>query len=50
LMESLGPQKGLMSGSGPTVFAICRNMKEARRLCSTLRGEGYEAYWMRTTR
>jgi 4-diphosphocytidyl-2-C-methyl-D-erythritol kinase len=50
LMESLGPQKVLMSGSGPTVFAICRNMKEARRLCSTLRGEGYEAYWMRTTR
>jgi 4-diphosphocytidyl-2-C-methyl-D-erythritol kinase len=49
-MEDMGARKVLMSGSGPTVFAVCATVKEARRLCSRLRGEGYEAYWMRTTR
>ncbi len=50
LMESMGPSKVLMSGSGPTVFAVCESRKEARRLCDRLRGECYEAYWMRTSR
>lgn len=40
----------LMSGSGPTVFTICRNIDEARELSQELRNQGYEAYWTKTTK
>lgn len=42
--------KVLMSGSGPTVFAVYRHMGEAKKACSLLREKGYEAYWTKTTR
>lgn len=38
----------LMSGSGPTVFAMCRTIADAKVVCENLRQEGYEAYWTKT--
>ncbi|MBR4862122.1 MAG: 4-(cytidine 5'-diphospho)-2-C-methyl-D-erythritol kinase [Firmicutes bacterium] len=38
----------LMSGSGPTVFAVYASEKEARSACQLLRGMRYEAYWAGT--
>lgn len=38
----------LMSGSGPTVFGVCRSLKEAQSVCESLRKAGYEAYWTKT--
>ncbi len=45
MMQDLGPVKTLMSGSGPTVFSVFRDMKSARVACARLRERGYEAYW-----
>ncbi len=38
----------LMSGSGPTVFAVYPSEEEARKACMLLRGLRYEAYWANT--
>lgn len=38
----------LMTGSGPTVFAMFSNMQQAKEACYKMRGNGYEAYWART--
>ena len=38
----------LMSGSGPTVFGVCKSLKEAQSVCESLRKSGYEAYWTKT--
>ena len=38
----------LMTGSGPTVFAMFSNMKQAKKACHKMREEGYEAYWAKT--
>lgn len=38
----------LMSGSGPTVFAVYSKESEARKVCMLLRGLRYEAYWAST--
>lgn len=38
----------LMSGSGPTVFAMCRTITDAKAVCGNLRQRGYEAYWTKT--
>lgn len=38
----------LMSGSGPTVFAVYSKESEARKACMFLRGLRYEAYWAST--
>ena len=38
----------LMSGSGPTVFAIYSSEAEARQACMLLRSMRYEAYWAST--
>lgn len=43
-------EKVLMSGSGPTVFALYKKIGEARKACSLLREQGYEAYWTKTTK
>lgn len=43
-------EKVLMSGSGPTVFAVYQKLGEARKACSMLREQGYEAYWTKTTK
>lgn len=39
----------LMSGSGPTVFALYNEMDDAKKVCSVLRNKGYESYWTKTT-
>lgn len=50
LMEDDRALKVLMSGSGPTVFAIYQHMGEAKNACQMLRRNGYEAYWTKTTK
>lgn len=50
IMQSTGAEKVLMSGSGPTVFAVYKDMKAAMSACDTLRKKDYEAYWTKTTR
>lgn len=40
----------LMSGSGPTVFGIFRNITAAKDACQALRECGYEAYWTKTVK
>ena len=43
-------EKVLMSGSGPTVFAVYGNIVDAKKACGRLRRQGYEAYWTKTTK
>lgn len=43
-------EKVLMSGSGPTVFAVYPSLETAKSACLALRKQGYEAYWTKTTR
>lgn len=43
-------EKVLMSGSGPTVFAVFKNISDAKTVCAQLRQQGYEAYWTKTTK
>lgn len=40
----------LMSGSGPTVFALFDRMEAAKEVCHLLRKKGYESYWTKTTK
>lgn len=49
LETETGAEKVLMSGSGPTVFAVYSLEKAARRACETMRDLRYEAYWVNTT-
>lgn len=39
----------LMSGSGPTIFALCRTREEAQTACETLKVYYKETFWTRTT-
>ena len=39
----------LMSGSGPTVFGLVRNIAEAKEICSQMRQKNKESFWTRTT-
>ena len=41
-------EKVLMTGSGPTVFALFGKLVDAQKACKELRSEGYEAYWAKT--
>ena len=50
MMEDDRAEKVLMSGSGPTVFALYQRLGEARKACAMLRERGYEAYWTKTTK
>jgi len=50
LEEDQRAEKVLMSGSGPTVFALYQKIGEARKACTMLREQGYEAYWTKTTK
>ena len=47
-MKGLGAAYALMSGSGPTVFGIFGNIRDAQNASQALREEGLEAYWTRT--
>lgn len=42
-------EKTLMSGSGPTVFAMYPCREEAKAASENLRRRGYESYWTKTT-
>lgn len=48
MKASSGVKHVVMSGSGPTVFAIYETYKDAKRACLSLREQGYEAYWTQT--
>lgn len=48
IVEKTDADKVLMSGSGPTIFAVYRNMKSAMKACEDIRAQGYEAYWTKT--
>lgn len=50
MQETVGVKKVLMSGSGPTVFAIYETYRDSKRACLALREQGYEAYWTQTMR
>lgn len=39
----------LMSGSGPTVFGLCKNIPESKEICKKLLLENKESFWTRTT-
>lgn len=39
----------LMSGSGPTVFGLCKNITESKEICKKLLDENKESFWTRTT-
>lgn len=43
-------EKVLMSGSGPTVFALFGTISDAKQACQKLRDAGYEAYWTKTVK
>lgn len=43
-----GGNHAMMSGSGPTIFAITKTMDDAIKMSEALRKQGYEAYWTRT--
>lgn len=45
----LGKNPVLMSGSGPTIFALCRNREEAQAACEVLKAYNKETFWTRTT-
>jgi len=50
MSADLRAEKVLMSGSGPTVFAIYSQLSDAKKACFQLREQGYEAYWTKTTK
>lgn len=46
--EQTNAEKVLMTGSGPTVFALFDKLSDAQKACRKMRKEGYEAYWATT--
>ena len=46
-MQSLGADKAMMSGSGPTVFGIIQKERQAKQLSNALRGFCSEVYVVR---
>ncbi len=45
IAEETDAAKILMTGSGPTVFALFDELSSAKYACSKMRKAGYEAYW-----
>lgn len=45
----LGEEAVLMSGSGPTIFALCKSRNEAQHACEELKQYNKETFWTRTT-
>ncbi len=41
-------EKVLMTGSGPTVFALFEKKDDAKKACVHMRSKGYSAYWATT--
>ena len=48
--EETNPLKAMMTGSGPTIFAIYPTLEGAKAACAKLRSNKYEAYWTKTTK
>lgn len=48
MKATAGVKHVVMSGSGPTVFAVYETYKDSKRACLSLREQGYEAYWTQT--
>ncbi|EQC70349.1 4-diphosphocytidyl-2-C-methyl-D-erythritolkinase [Streptococcus sp. HSISB1] len=46
-MIKCGADVALMTGSGPTVFGLCRSEKKADRLVNSMRGFCKEVYKVR---
>ncbi len=49
MQEMCKPDSVLMSGSGPTLFALCESRSEAQRVCETMKTYNRESFWTRTT-
>lgn len=49
LQELCSADAVLMSGSGPTVFGLCKNIAESKDICSKLIVHNRESFWTRTT-
>ncbi len=49
-MMKYGADIALMSGSGPTVFALCQKYSRAQRIVNGLKGFCDEVYLVRTIR
>lgn len=49
MQELLGAENVLMSGSGPTVFGICRTREQAQQVCREMEKYNKESFWTRTT-
>lgn len=47
-MQQFGADVAVMSGSGPTVFALCEKRSRAQRVCNGLKGFCEEVYLIRT--
>lgn len=48
IVAETNAEKVLMTGSGPTVFALFGKLSDAQKACRAMRKEGYEAYWATT--
>ena len=49
-MKTLGAVNAIMSGSGPTVFAVCHTAEEADRICTAMLAINEESYSVHTTK
>lgn len=48
VLGETGPEYVLMTGSGPTVFALYDSEYRAKKACLFMREKGYESYWTMT--
>ena len=48
VMKENGAVNSIMSGSGPTVFALYDSEYRAKKACLFMREKGYESYWTMT--
>lgn len=49
LQELCSTECVLMSGSGPTVFGLCKNITESKEICEKMLKHNKESFWTRTT-
>ena len=49
MQKMCSPGSVLMSGSGPTVFGLCRDVEESRTICRRMLKHNKESFWTRTT-
>ncbi|MEG0829419.1 MAG: 4-(cytidine 5'-diphospho)-2-C-methyl-D-erythritol kinase [Anaerovoracaceae bacterium] len=49
VIAACAKSKVLMSGSGPTIFALCKDEEEAQGRCKVLSSENEETFWTRAT-